>query len=172
MVIWVIGLSGSGKTTLGRHIYDLFKKDEPNTVFVDGDEIRQIFGHNKEVSYTIEGRRVNAQRICQLCAWLDRQNMNVVCCITSLFEESREWNRRTYSKYFEVFISVPLEILKKRDPKGLYRAIISGAIKNVIGVDIPFSAPKNPDYIFDNSKNNVDLEKVALDILNKARALA
>ena len=40
MVLWLIGLSGSGKTTLGREIAEQLRLREPNTVLIDGDEIR------------------------------------------------------------------------------------------------------------------------------------
>jgi adenylylsulfate kinase len=172
MVIWVIGLSASGKTTLGRHIYELWKKDAPNTVIVDGDEMREIFKHNIGLDpYTIDGRRLNAERICNICAWLDRQNINVVCCVLSIFEESRAWNRMTYSNYFEVYISVPMEILKKRDKKKLYESAFKKKEKNVVGVDIPFTPPENPDYVFDNSLDGTDMKVVALDVLNRARRI-
>jgi len=170
MVIWLIGLSASGKTTLGREIYQEWKATEPNTVFVDGDEIRNIFKQDQdENSYTIDGRRKNAKRICELCAWLDRQSINVVCSILSIFEDSREWNRQHYSKYFEVFISVPKEILVQRETKNLYQLANSGEIKNVVGVDIPFVEPKYPDYIFENINDLPDLKHIAEEILISAK---
>src|SRR3990170_7153602 len=134
MVIWLIGLSGAGKTTIGRHVYELMKKEASNTVIVDGDEIRTIFKHDRGSDpYTIKERRRNADRICEICAWLERQDINVVCSILSIFEESRIWNRHTYSKYFEVYISVTLETLMKRDKKNLYAPALQGKIKNVVG---------------------------------------
>lgn len=170
MVIWIIGLSASGKTTLGRAIYKQWKNETPNTVFLDGDDIRKIFRHeNQTQHYTIEERERNSDRICELCEWLDMQGINVVCSVLSLFEEARDWNRKTYSKYFEVYIDVPMEILKKREKKGLYEGAASGKIKNVVGVDIPFPTPKNSDYVIDNSKNGLDFEKIAEDILTKAQ---
>ena len=169
MVIWLIGLSGSGKTTLGSRIYAIWKEIDKSTVVIDGDEIREIFKHNRSNdAYTIEGRSDNAERICALCAWLDRQDINVVCNILSLFHESRIWNRENYSKYYEVFISVPMGILKKRDNKNIYAQAYSGKMKNVVGVDIPFVPPVNPDYIFENHTDNIDMDKIALDILNQA----
>lgn len=171
MVIWLVGLSGAGKTTIGRHMYDQWKSKESNTVFVDGDQIRKIFKQDIENdAYTIEGRRRNADRICEICAWLDSQNINVVCCILSLFEESRRWNRKNYSKYFEVYISVPMEILKRRQKNGLYKRALSGDMKNVVGVDIPFKNPKSPDYVFENSQTLTDFSLVASNILKMARA--
>ena len=170
MIIWLIGLSGAGKTEIGKHIYEIWKKEAPNTVLVDGDEIRKIFQHDRgNEPYTIEGRRKNAERICELCAWLDRQKINVICCILSIFEESRQWNRQHYSKYFETYISVPMEVLRKRDRKGLYEPAFRGELKNVVGVDINFVPPKNPDYIFDNEKEDSDLKLIASDILSHAR---
>lgn len=172
MVIWIIGLSASGKTTLGKVLYEMWKKDEPNTVFLDGDDVRKIFKHeNQTQHYTIEERKRNSDRICELCEWLDMQGINVVCSVLSLFEEARDWNRKTYSKYFEVYIDVPMEILKKREKKGLYAGAASGKIKNVAGVDIPFPTPKTPDFVFDNSKDIADFSKTAREILTKSKQL-
>ena len=169
MVIWLIGLSGAGKTTIGREVCRLWKAKEPHTVLIDGDEIRRIFKHDRDPdAYSIKGRAANAERIAELCLWLDRQGINVVCCILSIFEETRSWNRSHYSKYFEVYVSVPLEILAERDPKELYRSAKAGQIRNVVGIDIPFSPPKNPDWVFDNSKPGLDPGAAAKQILSKA----
>jgi len=161
MIYWIIGLSGSGKTTLGRVMHGVLKAQQPNTVFIDGDDIRSHFGNP---GHTMEGRRKNADFICRLCKWLDSQGMNVVCCILSVFKESREWNRKNYSKYFEIYMDVPMDILKKRDKKGIY----TGKIKNVIGADVPFEPPKNPDYVFNNTAENIDFGMVAKAVLSQA----
>ncbi len=168
MVTWIIGLSGAGKTVLGRKVYQRLRKTAPNTVFVDGDEIRAVFKHDRgDEPYTISGRKKNADRICELCAWLDRQEINVVCCILSIFEESRQWNRLTYSNYYEVYISVPESKLRQRDIKNLYAPADRGEVKHVVGVDIPFPSPKNPDFIFDNTRDDPDFDGVADQILTE-----
>lgn len=152
MVIWIIGLSGSGKSTLGRELFALWKKHEPNTVMVDGDEIRAVFGQDQNTAdYTLEARKKNADRICGICQWLDKQGQNVVCCIQSLFESSRAWNRTHYSSYYEVYITVPMDILIKRNPKNLYQDALDGRRTQVAGIDIPFQAPENPDLVIDNA---------------------
>ncbi|MFQ5766087.1 MAG: adenylyl-sulfate kinase, partial [Rhodospirillales bacterium] len=115
MVIWLIGLSGAGKTTIGRHLHEMWKGQAANTVFVDGDEIRELFKQNQRPdAYTIKGRRLNAERITSVCAWLDGQGINVVCCVLSLFPEMRKRNRTLFSRYFEVYISVPMDTLRRR----------------------------------------------------------
>lgn len=162
MIVWLIGLSGCGKTTIGRPLYRLWKERAPNTVFVDGDEIRAMFQYDQlPDAHTIEGRRVNGQRISELCAWLDRQDINVVCCILSLFPEMRLKNRDRFSGYFEVYLRVPMAELERRDSKGLYRAARRGEIKDVVGVDIPFPEPDCADLVIDNYGADSDPEREA-----------
>lgn len=172
MVIWLIGKSGVGKTTIGRKVYEQWKSIAPNTIFVDGDEIRRVFQHDRsEDAYSVDGRKKNADRIAALCEWLDRQNVNVVACVLSMFHETQQWNRETYSKYFEVFIDVPLEVLIERDIKNLYKPAIEGKVKNVVGIDIPFEPPLSPDLTIDNRKDGIQVEVVAHQILKKAHVL-
>jgi len=164
-----MGLSGAGKTTIGRKVYAQWKKSAPNTVLIDGDEIRKIFGHDSNPdAYTVAGRKENARRISEICAWLDRQGINGVCCILSIFKEMREWNRNHISNYFEVYLDVPFEILVKRDSKNLYSQALEEKIKNVVGVDIPFDPPESSDMVIDNSQDGIDLDKVAEKILQRA----
>jgi len=170
MVIWIIGLSGAGKSVIGATLYKLMKQENPATVLVDGDQIREMFRHNRgNDPYSVVGRRQNAERICEMCLWLDRQGIDVVCCILSIFEESREWNRANLSRYFEVFIEAPMDVLADRNPQDLYNRARAGEIKNVVGVDIPFETPKQPDLIIENGADFVDPDLAARRILEAAR---
>jgi adenylylsulfate kinase len=168
MVIWLIGMSGAGKTTIAREVYRQWRVVSPATVLVDGDEIREIFRHESADAYTLEGRRQNANRIHELCAWLDRQEINVVCSILSIFEETRARNRQRYSRYFETYVSVPLETLFERDNKGLYRAAREGRMKNVVGVDIRFEEPTRPDLVITNGPKMVVPAEAGRQVLKAA----
>jgi len=172
MVIWLIGLSGSGKSTLGIELSKQLRTSEPNTVLLDGDDLRNVFAHNRgEEPFTIKGRKINAERITALCELLDHQGINVVCCILSIFPEMRAENKQRFSRYFEVFMDAPLEVLKKRDVKGLYAAAQMGKMKNVVGVDIPFKRPTTSDMTIDSSTENPDIESLAKVILERIRSL-
>lgn len=155
MVVWLVGLSGAGKTTLANKVVTDANQKNINTVLLDGDVIREVFGN--DLGYTMEDRLLNAQRICQLGKFLDGQGINVVCAILSIFPETREWNREHIENYYEVFIDTPIETLVDRDTKGIYGKFNRGEISDVAGMDIKFPVPNHADLIIDNSGSEADL---------------
>lgn len=165
MVIWLIGLSGSGKTTIGKELFTIYKRKYPNTVFLDGDLLREVWGDN--VGHSIEGRRINAHRISHLSKMLDKQGINVIACVLSLFPEWQNWNRKNLEKYFQIYLYSPISFLKKQDDKGLYEKAFQGNLKNVVGVDIPFPEPKLSDLIIDNSKRDFTPKELAHSIFER-----
>ena len=60
MIIWIIGLSGSGKTTVGKLLFKKIKKRKTNTVFLDGDNLRAVWGN--KLGHRISDRKENALR--------------------------------------------------------------------------------------------------------------
>ena len=170
MVTWMIGLSRAGKTTLSELLYDKLKSRVSNLVLLDGDAVRELFGN--DVDHTINGRRKNAERLSHLSKFLSNQNIHVIAAVLSIFPEWQKWNRENIVDYNEVYIKVPLDILEKRDTNNLYSQAKAGKIKNVVGIDIPFPEPKNPDLIIENNIETEDfnsmLEKImSLESINK-----
>jgi adenylylsulfate kinase-like enzyme len=169
MVIWLIGLSGAGKTTLGREVLKQWKLTEPNVVLLDGDEVRAVFAHDRgDDAYSVAGRRSSAERMVALCELLDKQGINVICCILSIFPDLQAQNRGQFSRYFEVFLDAPLPVLQARDTKGLYAGARAGRTAHVVGVTIPFQRPTNPDLVIDTSGDNPDIRALAADVLEHA----
>lgn len=164
-LLWITGLSGAGKTTIGTEVYNIFKNKYLNTVFIDGDVIREILGN--DLGHTIEDRKKNAIRISKMCEFLTNQNINVVCATMSLFKEIHDLNRKNIKYYYEIFIDVNIDELVKRDSKGLYAKALRGEIKNVIGIDLHFDKPENPFMIIDNTTFETSIYDKALNIINK-----
>ena len=162
-------MSGSGKTTLGKEIARLMRIRAPNIVFIDGDEVREIFHNdNQNTDYSIEARKKNAERIVALCKMLDAQNIHVVCCILSIFEEMRVNNRNIFSSYFEIFMDAPIEVLKERDVKGHYALALAGKIRNFVGVDIEFPTPSTMDVTIDSTQDIKNITNVAKELITLA----
>jgi len=160
MVVWIIGLSGAGKTTLANEVIAHVRSVERKVALIDGDMVREVFGN--DLGYTMEDRRTNAWRMCQLGKLLDDQGINVVCAILSLFPENRSWNRKNLKSYYEVFIDTPMQNLVLRDSKSIYSRFNSGEIRDVAGMDIEFLRPNNADLII----NNVDSKETLLGFAN------
>jgi adenylylsulfate kinase len=165
MIIWIIGLSSAGKTTVGRPLYEKIKVERNDVLFLDGDHMRQVWGD--DLGHSRDDRYENGWRYCRLSKMLDDQGLHAVCCILSLFEEHRIWNRENLSSYFEVYLDVPMETLKQRDEKDLYARAEAGEIENVVGVDIPFEEPESPDLVIKNDETAPGPEMLADHILSE-----
>ena len=148
MVIWIIGLSGAGKTTLAKSIKSDLKKRNIINIWLDGDKISKVF--RNDLGYSKEDRFKNSERISYLCKFFEEENINVICSILSNYEIHREWNRENIKNYYEIFIDCPIDQLIKRDNKGIYKDFLKGNAKNVIGMDLKFEVPSNPDMIIQN----------------------
>lgn len=142
-VYWITGLSGAGKTTVGKLFFEMLARKKKNVLFLDGDMLREVFGN--DLGYGREDRLRCAMRYSRLCRLLASQGQDVVLCTISMFHEVRGWNRQNISQYKEIYIEVPMEVLKQRNQKGLYQ---SGS--DVAGVDLEAELPGNPDLVLKN----------------------
>lgn len=147
-VYWITGLSGAGKTTIGKLFYQEMKKAFPNTVFLDGDVMREVFG--SDLGYTESERRKCAMRYSRLCDMLQKQDLNVICCTISMFESVREWNRNHINNYREIYVKVSMDTLRKRNQKGLYSGNRNEQ-KEVMGIHIALEEPVRPDLVLENN---------------------
>lgn len=164
MVVWIIGLSGAGKSTLAEKTVDEVRKKGKKIILLDGDSIRELWGD--DLGHDILSRKRNADRICQLCQFLDHQGLDVVCAVLSIFPESREWCRKNLSSYYEVFIDAPLEQIMARDVKGIYARFKKGEIQDVAGLDLEFPVPQNPDLLIKNTASRSEFLKFSETIAN------
>jgi adenylylsulfate kinase len=167
MVIWLIGLSGAGKTAIGKALVKKLREVGRPVVFMDGDIFRDIMGN--DLGHSIDDRKKNADRVCRFCKYVDKEGFDIVFAILSIFQESQEWNRENIIKYFEVYIDVSIDTLRDRDPKGLYKKVFDGEIKNVVGVDIPFNPPPNADMVIDNNEFTDNFEEIVNRIINRLK---
>ena len=140
-VYWITGLSGSGKTTIGTALYYQLKQKRSNVVILDGD-ILKLFTTG---GYRPEDRLKRGKRYAQLAKFLADQGQWVIICTIAMFDEIRTWNRENIHGYIEVFLDVPLDVLKKRDKKGLYSQYQAGEVTDIVGLDEQTEFPKHPD---------------------------
>lgn len=148
-VIWITGLSGAGKSTLAHELTHRLRMAGEAVVMLDGDELREVFGAvaANAQNHGREGRLALAMQYAQLCRVIAAQGSTVVIATISLFREVHEWNRTHLPGYFEVYLKVPMQELRRRDPKSIYRRFDAGELKNVAGLDLPIDEPTAADWI-------------------------
>ncbi|GAB2997405.1 adenylyl-sulfate kinase [Amycolatopsis acidiphila] len=142
-VVWITGLSGAGKSRVAGELARLLRQEGIDPVLLDGDELRESLRMSD--TFTAQTRRQLAGTYGRLCRLLARQGHVVVCATISLQHSVHDWNRKHLPGYAEVFLNVPLEELRRRDPKGVYRA---GS--DVVGVDLAAELPLTPDVTIAN----------------------
>ena len=148
VLYWITGLSGAGKTTIGNKLYYTLKEKHDNVILLDGDVLKKIFSDT--VGYSNEARRIRANQYARLCKILTDQGLIVICCTIAMFDEVRAWNRKNNKAYVEVFLDVPMEVIKERDQKGMYSRYAKGNFSEIAGLDVEIELPKNPDIIIKN----------------------
>lgn len=156
-VLWITGLSGAGKSTLASEVARRLRSNGDAVVMLDGDVLRDVFGAAaaNAKSHGREGRLALAFQYAHLCRVIAGQGLTVVIATISLFREIHVWNRANLPGYFEVYLKVPVEELRRRDPKGIYRRFDAGELVDVAGLDLPIDEPEAVDWIveFDPSRS-------------------
>jgi len=163
MVIWLTGLSGAGKTTIAEAIVALAAASANNKiVLIDGDVVRKLFGSN--LGFDEDSRKLQIGRIQRLAHWISHQNISVVVAALYAHPELLLWNRNNLPGYFEVYVDTPFHIIESRDSKGLYKKARDGKLDNVVGLDIPWHVPQEPDYVV-SSDGTLPPDQIAANIL-------
>jgi adenylyl-sulfate kinase len=143
--IWFTGLSGAGKTTVARLVCDNLLRRGLSSELLDGDVVRENL--SKGLGFSKADRDTNVRRIGWVCALLTRHGVYACAAAISPYEAIREELRAQIGRFVLVHCTAPLDVLERRDVKGLYRQARLGQIKNFSGIDDPYEAPGSPDVV-------------------------
>jgi len=152
--LWFTGLSGAGKSTLANLVAQELRGRGHRVEILDGDEVRTNL--SKGLGFSKEDRDTNIRRIGYVCNLLARNGVIAISAAISPYREVRNEVRKTHDRFFEVFVSCPLETLVERDVKGLYKKALAGEIKSFTGVSDPYEEPLTPELMIDSSVEKVE----------------
>ena len=151
--LWFTGLSGAGKSTNAYHVYMELKRRGLKVELLDGDIIRMNF--SQRLGFSKTDRDINIRRIGFVSYLLNKNDIISIAAAISPYKETRDLNRRLIENYIEVFCDCPLEVLEKRDPKGLYKRARAGEVLNFTGVSDPYEPPENPEIVLRTGEETV-----------------
>ena len=119
-LIWVTGFSASGKTTISRKLENLLKKKGFKTLYLDGDDLRGIFGNSW--GYKRSDRMELAYVYFRMCNHLSTQGYIVIISAVAMFEDVSTWVRENIKNSMQVYLDVPADVRRHRDSltKGIF----------------------------------------------------
>src|SRR5215467_2496160 len=154
LILWLTGMSGAGKSTLARHVERELRTRQLRVEVLDGDIIRENL--SKGLGFSKEDRDTNIRRIGFVSNLLSRNGVIVIVAAISPYRGVREEVRVLHGKvpFVEVFVYCPLDVLTKRDVKGLYEKALRGEIANFTGISDPYEAPTSPEIVVRTDKES------------------
>ena len=157
LVLWLTGYSGSGKSSIANALeLRLVEEYQAHTYLLDGDNIRS--GLNAGLGFSDADRKENIRRIGEVTRLMYDAGLIVLTAFISPFRADRDQVRNLFEPgaFWEVYVSCPLEVCEKRDPKGLYKKALNGEISQFTGVNSPYEAPTAPELVIDSNKSSLE----------------
>lgn len=151
-VLWFTGLSGSGKSTLAEAVAKELKRINVNFEQLDGDVMREAF---PKTGFSKDERNMHIRRAGFLTGMLERNGVSAVCSFISPYRESRQFVRDNANNFIEIYVSTSLKVCEERDPKGLYKKVRKGEIKQFTGIDDPYEEPQSPELNINTADQSV-----------------
>lgn len=163
LTLWFTGLSGSGKTTLARRVGHELRERGLKVEVLDGDVIRQNL--SKGLGFSKEDRDTNIRRIGFVCNLLSRNGVVAIAAAISPYRAVRDEVRASQDTghFVEVYLECPIELLIKRDVKGLYQQALNGHVERFTGISDPYEPPEHPEIVLHTDQESE--EESAFNIL-------
>ena len=164
--VWFTGLSGAGKSTVSTLLHQRLTAAGAKVELLDGDIVRTHL--SKGLGFSREDRDENIRRIGFVCELLSRNGVIVIAAVISPYREARDTVRARIPNFVEIFMECPMDVLVKRDVKGLYKKALAGEIEHFTGVSDPYESPASPELTIHSSQETPEesVEKVWLTLKN------
>jgi sulfate adenylyltransferase len=170
-VVFLTGLSGAGKSTIAEALAADLEADGRTVSIIDGDELRRLSAY---LGFDAASREANVRHAAELAEGRARGGQIAVAALIAPFERSRAEARQIIERsapFMLVWVRTPLEVAEARDPKGLYKRVRAGEIRDFTGIDSPYEEPIDADIVIDTTTTSV-ADAVALIRLGLDERLA
>lgn len=94
---------------------------------------------------------------------LAAQGIDVITSTITLYNEIHLWKEKYLPDCCTIFLDVPIEELRRRDPKQIYKRYFNNELINVAGLDLAVDTPAKPT-IHIKWWSGMDLERTWAEI--------
>ena len=168
-VIWLTGLPGSGKTSIAWEFEKLL--DSTSYEMLRLDEFRKLLVPAPK--YTEDERDFVYNAVGVIASLLAKHEVNVIVDATAHRKKWRDRARAHIDIFYEVYIKCPLDVCMQRESERRDNLIVSemyekaierkrrlergeriekSEVGEVIGVDVPYEEPQNPELIIESDR--------------------
>ncbi len=159
--LWFTGLPGAGKSTLSHVVGEALKARGRRVERLDGDEVRTRL--SRGLGFSKADRDENVRRIGFVARLLSRNGAVAIAAAISPYRDVRDEVRVAHeARFVEIFVDCPIDVLIKRDPKGLYAKALRGEIGNFSGISDPYEAPLAPEITVHTERESVETSRDAI----------
>ena len=137
--IWLTGLSGSGKSTVAGILEGVLRDRGRRVEVLDGDIVRTNL--TSDLGFSREDREANIRRVGWICELLSRNDVIAIAALISPYRAARDEVRARIGRFIEVYMEAPIEVLERRDVKGLYAKARAGEIDRFTGLTDDYEPP-------------------------------
>jgi adenylylsulfate kinase len=141
--VWLTGLPASGKSSIAKTLKIRLAAISADCEVIESDALREIL--TPQPRYDDEERDLFYRQVVYIGELLIRHGVAVIFDATANRRIYRERARRQIPKFFEVYVSCPLEVCIARDPKGIYRTAAKSG--RVPGVQADYEPPRHPELV-------------------------
>jgi len=164
-VLWFTGLPAAGKTTLAEGLAARLRAKGRRAAVLDGDAVRQNLC--ADLGYTRQDRDENVRRVARIAAALADEGLLVLVALVSPYREARARAEALIgaTRFRLVYVTCSPEVLRVRDPKGLYARALAGEVPQFTGVSDPYEPPERPALVLDTQIESIEACVERLDAL-------
>jgi adenylylsulfate kinase len=164
--VWITGMPASGKSSITRELTRTLQENNVPIVVLESDVMRTIL--TPEATYAADERDRFYHTLASLGEMISKNGVNVIFDATANLRSYREHARSLIPKFIEVFVQCPIDVCKRRDPKGLYRMAALGKTASLPGAQASYEPPLRPEVVLDCLNSP---ETGAIIILDKLKQL-
>jgi adenylylsulfate kinase len=171
MLIQFTGLSGAGKSTIAHLVKINMQKEQYKAEVIDADIYRPVLC--PDLGFSKQDRIENIRRLGFIANLLANNGIITILAAINPYEAVRKEIAESGRQVKTIWIRCDLEVLIKRDTKGLYsKALLPyghpDKIYNLTGVNDVYEEPSSPDLVINTESENIRISvKKVVDFIRE-----